>query len=78
MLALMREAAIKLLNTLSHKDYFYILLMDGTDFNDNFIPTNESNREQLEQFIITSTDQPLTATSNIVLQLTVAYKLFRY
>ena len=80
MLPLMREAAIRLLNTLSHQDYFYIWLNhnDGSRYNDSFVRTNQSNRQLLEQFITSATTQQLTPTLNIALQLEEAFQLFRY
>ena len=79
MLPLIREAAIRLLNTLSHQDYFYIWFNDpNIRYSDNFVLTNESVREDIEQFIRSSTEQPLSSSLNIATQLKEAFHLFRY
>ena len=79
MLPLIREAAIRLLNTLSHQDYFYIWYSDPSiNYGANFVLTNESTREEIEQFIISSTQRPLAPSLSIGNQLTEAFRLFRY
>ena len=76
-LPLMKQAAIRFVNTLSHQDYFYIILTDSVDnhFSDDFVLTNQSAREEIEQFITSSTE-PLTPRVNIALQLQSAFQLF--
>ena len=78
MLPLMGQAAIRFVNTLSHQDYFYIILTDDVDshFSDDFVLTNQSTREEIELFIKSSTEQQLTPTVNIALQLDNAFQLF--
>lgn len=79
MLPLMMHAVIRLVNTLSHRDYFYIFLndRDSNRFSDNFVLTNQSTREQVEEFITSSTTQQLMPNLNIAIQLSEAFQLFR-
>ena len=78
MLPLIRAAAIRLVDTLSHQDYFYIWYSDrGIHYNDNFVLTNESTREEIEEFIISSTERPLSPSLSIANQLPEAFRLFR-
>ena len=78
MLPLMREAAVRLLNTLSHQDYFLIWYSNGNRFSDNFVLTNESTRVKIEQFINSSTQQKLNPSLSIGVHLTEVITLFGY
>lgn len=80
LLPLMRQAAVRIVNTLSHQDYFYILLNDdfGNQFSDDFVHANQSTRENIQEFIISSTQERLNPSINIARELDSAFQLFRY
>ena len=67
LLHLMRQAAIRLVQTLAHNDFVYVMLTNGNQFRGDFLPANESIRLQLKDFIAMATSDPTSPSLNIAI-----------
>ena len=74
LLPLMRQAAIRLVQTLAHNDFVYVMLTNNNRFYNDFLPANESIRLQLENFITMETSSLISPSLNIAMTMSNAIR----